>query len=381
MKGKTNQEDLARYVLSTAFSGSHVEETTGHEPRLSPRDFVFVDAPHRYAVRVLSVGTPRIADVIGRFATAVLHLHGLEGPSDERRLVVVVVSAFGRKMTREVSNFMGQYAPHLSWALIDHRHQLYFEDPHDQRKISTVVEASLETPFFHRAHAGTRTSRLFTDLNAWMLKILLLRRLPERYWSGPCDEIDNPTRLAKVAGVANQTGHSFFKVFEELGFLRYTRAHGVKIVRPRELLDLWLADERQNPAVYTHARSVFGQFEGLPALKRRSEVGLFAVGAFEACARHGVLHTAADNTPTIFTDVDIGLLAWKWDLEFCGRADAQLLLANTRQRESVFRGAVQIDGIPVVDILQAALDVASFPNRGLEQAEFVVERILVNWKP
>jgi hypothetical protein len=45
-------------------------------------------------------------------------------------------------------------------------------------------------------------------------------------------------------------------------------------------------------------------------------------------------------------------------------------------RESVFRGAVLKDGVPVSDILQVWLDVAQHPSRGREQADLIWRRIL-----
>jgi hypothetical protein len=46
-------------------------------------------------------------------------------------------------------------------------------------------------------------------------------------------------------------------------------------------------------------------------------------------------------------------------------------------RESVFRGAVEREGVPVADILQVWLDVSSHPARGAAQAEEIRRRVLV----
>ena len=44
--------------------------------------------------------------------------------------------------------------------------------------------------------------------------------------------------------------------------------------------------------------------------------------------------------------------------------------------ESVFRGAVQRDGVPVSDILQVWLDVSSHPARGKAQAAEIRKKVL-----
>ena len=45
-------------------------------------------------------------------------------------------------------------------------------------------------------------------------------------------------------------------------------------------------------------------------------------------------------------------------------------------RESVFRGAVQRDGVPASDVLQVWLDAGPHPSRGPEQADLIYRRVL-----
>ena len=44
--------------------------------------------------------------------------------------------------------------------------------------------------------------------------------------------------------------------------------------------------------------------------------------------------------------------------------------------QSVFRGAVLVDGVLVSDILQVWLDSANHPSRGKEQADLIHRRIV-----
>jgi hypothetical protein len=55
---------------------------------------------------------------------------------------------------------------------------------------------------------------------------------------------------------------------------------------------------------------------------------------------------------------------------------ADLYVRIPGNRESVFRGVVLKDGVPVSDILQVWLDVSQHPSRGKEQADFIWRRIL-----
>jgi hypothetical protein len=45
-------------------------------------------------------------------------------------------------------------------------------------------------------------------------------------------------------------------------------------------------------------------------------------------------------------------------------------------RESVFRGAVRRDGVPVSDVVQVWLDAGANPSRGSEQADLIYRRVL-----
>jgi hypothetical protein len=45
-------------------------------------------------------------------------------------------------------------------------------------------------------------------------------------------------------------------------------------------------------------------------------------------------------------------------------------------RESVFRGVVRRDGVPLSDIVQVWLDASAFPSRGPEQADMIYRRVL-----
>lgn len=53
-----------------------------------------------------------------------------------------------------------------------------------------------------------------------------------------------------------------------------------------------------------------------------------------------------------------------------------LFVREPKAAESVFRGAVERDGVYVSDALQVWLDVAGHPSRGKEQANLIRERVL-----
>lgn len=59
-----------------------------------------------------------------------------------------------------------------------------------------------------------------------------------------------------------------------------------------------------------------------------------------------------------------------------GEDQADIYIRIPGYHESVFRGAVRNDDVPVSDILQIWLDVAQHPSRGREQAGVIWRKIL-----
>src|SRR5437667_8579441 len=82
--------------------------------------------------------------------------------------------------------------------------------------------------------------QLFSDLNQWMLKVLLAPRIPEVYLSAPRGRYQGASQLAEAAGVSVMSAFRFVEEFSKEGFLE--PGGGVlRLVRLRELLSQWVA--------------------------------------------------------------------------------------------------------------------------------------------
>jgi hypothetical protein len=79
---------------------------------------------------------------------------------------------------------------------------------------------------------------LFSDLNQWMLKILLSRSIPDSLLSAPRGHYENVSQLADAAGVSTMSGFRFVRQLSEEGFL--DELGGMRLVRTEELLERWL---------------------------------------------------------------------------------------------------------------------------------------------
>jgi hypothetical protein len=161
-------------------------------------------------------------------------------------------------------------------------------------------------------------------------------------------------------------------MLEKNDFLRRS-PRGLKLIRMRELIDLWFSEEKLRPARRIPVRSILGKKPDIRKMAGPDSDG--ALGGFSACEALEVLHASVISMDVhIASPVDS--ILERFDLEECDEGAAHLNLIASRHRESVFRGSVEIGGIRVVDVFQAALDVVNHPARGLEQAEHIVELIL-----
>jgi hypothetical protein len=68
--------------------------------------------------------------------------------------------------------------------------------------------------------------------------------------------------------------------------------------------------------------------------------------------------------------------AWKEIVPSSPADSVDLILRQALSPQSVFRGAVDVDGVAVSDVLQVWLDVSAHPSRGEEQAELIYRKIL-----
>lgn len=270
---------------------------------------------------------------------------------------------------------MLNHAPGMAWALIeDVRGALHLEEAHRESIPLPLIWYS-ERPLVKTTRHG---AKLFTELNTWLLKVLLYKDASAPHRFGESTHVNNPRHLAKIAKVSTQTAYSFYNAFSEKNFLRTSRTDGIHLVRKDALLEMLIREAAKSSPVRAYACSIFGEPDVRKAILSPLQAK-HVVGGFSACRVHGMLHTNAPAVWDIHIDDTISTYEKAWNFQVCGEQDAQVAFIESPGNGSVFRCAGEIDSLPVVDLLQAALDVAALPGRGLEQAESIVESIL-SWR-
>jgi hypothetical protein len=319
------------------------------------------------AILVEFMPTVRIRDLLGRLA-----LHMVQwGPTRRDGMQVAFVIAaprIGRRAVNQVEQFVSESAPEMEWGLVDSHGTVRLRMP----------SLSLDTDFYEvpvRGEAPSRHGRrLFSDLNRWMLKILLLRNAPREQWGGPRDKAGTPTELHRIADVSPETAHRFVRTFEEHDYLRRTKK-GLKLVRVEALLESWMAAERLSPPRRIPASWLLANGPNLDRAFSPTPNSQVAVGGFEACGRHGMLHTPSSRLE-VHVQGNWRQDAQDWEIEVDGVDEPDLFLLESQYPKSVGPGCVDYPDLPTVDIIQAALDVVHSSARGTEQAQLIMTNVL-----
>ena len=241
----------------------------------------------------------------------------------------------------------------------------------------------------------SRAPQLFSDLNQWMLKVLLAPGIPEPYLSAPRGHYQGASQLAEAASVSVMSAFRFVDQFSKEGFLEQSSGR-LRVVRWNELMKRWQAASQQRvleipmrwilhkgkEALPNALRSFTSAGAITPGGKRklnralssprpRACLGLFA--AAEALGL-GFVHGVQ---PFLYLERMSQDILESFGLSARGAdQQADIYVRIPGNRESVFRGAVVRDDVPSSDILQVWLDVSQHPSRGREQADVIWRRIL-----
>src|SRR5712691_6299521 len=132
-----------------------------------------------YAVEVKAAVEGRRDRLVPLFSQAVLQsLHG--AGQNAAPLAVVAAPKISQGAAEQVLKFAKHYAPDAAAGVIDFEGLRLFRGPH-------LEELNAEAP--HKSSIASKSRRvsghLFSDLNQWMLKVLLASELPENLLSAP----------------------------------------------------------------------------------------------------------------------------------------------------------------------------------------------------
>jgi hypothetical protein len=306
-------------------------------------------------------------------------------------VAVIAADHISNSVAEEVKRFAIQNAPDVGVGIIDAGGFRSFAG----HGLESLNAERSESPRLDLLAKHGPAANLFSDLNQWMLKILLSEEIPESMLSAPRGRYGNASQLSAAADVSVMSAFRFVRQLSEEGFVEDKGV--LRLVRIEELLERWLAANqrriREIPVrwiirgdksqLHVAVRSYLSKMEARSPRQKRLHSGRLlkafpriCLGLFAAADVFGVkfVHGAPPHLYLERLDPDVlgqlGLSVENADHQ------ADLYVRIPENHESVFRGAVQQDGLPVSDILQVWLDVSNHPARGRAQADEIRKKVL-----
>jgi len=359
---------------------------------LRPDLVVEVDGK-RYLVELKQVSEGRGDRLIPLLAQAVLQAQAMARQVAGGTVPVAVVAAeyVPSSVAEQVKQFGAEFAPDAGVGVIDSYGLRAFAgqgleilDAEPPRVVPSQPKTSEALP------------HLYSDLNSWMLKVLLGQSLPESLVSVPRAQLRNAAQLARAAGVSVMSAARFVQRLRSENFLDDSRGR-LAIARAGDLLARWaVANQhavRDFPARWIIRRDEKQIWEAMKAYASKPDIVPSSSAAPRPNAKARLvprcaigLFAAADALGLGFVHgVPLYVYLERMDFDVIRRfglspesADrrADVFIRIPAKPESVFRAAVIRNGAPVTDVLQVWLDAAVHPARGQAQADEIRRRAL-----
>ncbi|WP_228896865.1 hypothetical protein [Acidovorax sp. Leaf73] len=346
------------------------------EPGSTGPDLVVRRRGKRYGVVLKATSEGRADRVIPLLSQAVLEARAYALQSrGSMPMAVVHVDHAPRALVANVMAFTQEFAAEVAVGFVSAEGASEFLG-------EGLDGLNVSAPFRPRQVKGTqiRTDNLFSDLNQWMLKVLLAPELPEGMLNAPRGRYRNGVELARAAQVSAMTASRFLQQLRRERFLLESQEF-LTLVQREELFERWSsvapygtpdvpARFLANIQIGERVQELLNKVEGDACLGLFAAADGLRVGHVSGvprciCVRHMPRFNLA--TP--------GSNPWNALQPFPKEAP-HVLLRVARFPESTFRGAVRRDGVMVADVIQVWLDVLNHPTRGQEQAEHIFRKVL-----
>ena len=342
------------------------------EPEVPGPDLLVSKGRHRYAVELKSSMEGRADRVIPLLSMAILQaMHHAARSPGARPLAVVWVERLTKALRERASRFHADYAPQTAIGLIGGDGGRWFVGD----GLEPLIAEPQPLAARRKGNLPKRRHDLFSDLNQWLLKVLLAPELPGHLLNAPRGDYRTAAELAEAAQVSAMSVSRFIKRLREEGFVDESGAT-LRLVRRAELFRLWqAAASRAMPELPMRFLMPGGPREQLGKVVARHPEA--CIGLFAAASLLDSGHVA-EGLPWVYVRKlpEFPGQAWPGLVEVSPGEPLQLILKQAAAPRSVFRGAVQVRGARVSDILQVWLDVSSHPARGSEQADHLARTVL-----
>ncbi|TVT48130.1 MAG: RpiR family transcriptional regulator [Denitromonas halophila] len=335
-------------------------------------DLIVRRGPHVYVVELKATAEGRADRVIPLLSQAILQAQTAALDAGKAQpLAVISVEKASHSLSKQVSSFVEQYAPNVAVGLVSKNGLRYFRGAGLEE-----LNSEPEEPRWYGAAPSNQPVNLFSDLNQWMLKVLLASEIPDHLLHAPRKKYQSGAELADAANVSPMSASRFLQQLRKEGYLDDASRY-LALVRRQELFRRWrsaaMRPSPELPMMFLIRSPVDQQIKGLLA---KSE-GEACLGLFAAADVLRLGHVSGVppyiNVPKLPRPDD---KKWRALLPASASEIPDLIVRQALSPKSAFRGAVHQDGLIVSDVIQVWLDVANHPSRGKEQADLIYEKAL-----
>lgn len=358
---------------------AHLFEANGWDVGRSPEygrkrpDLVVRRGTQCFVLEIKALAEGRADRVIPLLSQAILQAqaYAIDSGNAQRPLAVISVENASHSLSKQVGSFVEQYAPNVAVGLVSKNGLRYFRGAGLEE-----LNAEPEEPRWYGSAPSNQPVNLFSDLNQWMLKVLLAPEIPDNLLQAPRQKYQSGSELAEAAKVSAMSASRFLQQLRSEGYLDESSRYLV-LVRRAELFRRWrsaaMRPSLELPMRFHIRGPVQQQIAGLLA-KHEGEACL---GLFAAADALRLGHVSG-VPPYIYVPKLPRPDDKKWRaLAVAAPSEIpDLIVRQAPSPKSAFRGAVHHDGLIVSDVIQVWLDVANHPSRGEEQANLIYEKAL-----
>jgi hypothetical protein len=342
-----------------------------HEPHGPDgyRPDLLIRRPGASYVVELKVGVEGRSDrLIPLWSQACLQASSVSGK--HAPLAIVAAPRIAPRVAESILKFAERFAPDAAAGVIDLAGLRRFRGPQ-------LESLNVEAPSKPRmdSHTPKEQAHLFSDLNQWMIKVLLAPELPDELLGAPHGQYRNVSQLAKAANVSVMSAFRFVEQLKRDGYLHESSPY-LKLVRRESLFRQWQGASLRR-ANEISMRFLLKGNDSRQAVKRMLDSGRACLGLFAAAEALG-FGFVQGVPPHVYVRrlSAAALAAWKNLAPVAPGELPDVIVRQASSPESVFRGIVRPNGLASCDILQVWLDVSSHPARGEEQADLIRKRVL-----
>lgn len=335
------------------------------------------DLCYAVALKVSSEG--RRDRLVALISQAILEARtaALASPDKPAPLAVVAAPSIPRSTADELVEFRSRVASDVAVGIFDREGFRRFVGNGLENLTAapprTAHRQKLRVPDF---------ANLFSDLNQWLIKVLLAPLISEDLLAAPRGEYRTASDLAEAAEVSVMSASRFVRQLGQDGFLD-DETRILRLVHRQDLMRRWQAAYlRPAPEIPLRIDPARPAHEFPAALREFNDKSpsrsapIACLGAFVAADWLGFGSSQAIPPRFYLETVDREVLSRMGFSPDGAEFSPGFFVRAPIFRESVFRGSVTRDGILVADIIQVWLDITSPPAPDIELADEIRHGVL-----